>query len=87
MKAKFKVGDKVRLNPNMNYELINLATICQYHKLGIIYTVVTSKIDCGGWREDTKDKFKGKFTYTLNNNFYYPKVYLMKVGEKNEGEE
>jgi len=47
MKAKFKVGDKVRLNPNMNYELINLATICQYHKLGIIYTVVTSKIDCG----------------------------------------
>ena len=71
MKAKYRVGTKVRLNPNKDYSLI---FIDQPH-FNCVLKIVNKDLPC---ESDIFPWTKG-YVYDLEDGLSYPENYLMRV--------
>ena len=72
---KFKIGDKVRLNPNKNYR-----TLACVHLEGIL---VIGRIKEGVWGQPKNKKYNKENTirFTVHPHWSYPESFLMREHE------
>lgn len=75
-KYKFKVGETVKLNPNMDYTFINLLKDYLKSENGKKLQIIT---DIEKYSPSWCDSFRQyKYCYRINNHNSFPESYLLK---------
>ena len=84
MTRKFKIGDKVKLNPNMDYSCINLSSYNRSKTSNDSDFQVSRQItELNSWLGDNRTSsgklIKNMYCYILDNWYTFPEIYLIKA--------